>query len=256
MTIDTHAHVFTDDCALAASRRYAPSYQAPLDDYLAVLDRFGVEHAVLVQPSFLGTDNSYLLECLRRHPDRLRGIAVTAPDTGDQELSDMAGAGVAGIRLNMIGAPLDLGPESDVLDLVERVGRLGMQVEIQAEGAVLAQALDRLSVLDVDLVVDHMGRPSAVTPEDCPGFQALCALAAHTRLWVKLSGPYRFAADATVTASALRRRFPADRLLWGSDWPWTQHETGRTYQECLSQRQAWLDPKSADAAARALFGFG
>ena len=43
-----------------------------------VLDPNGVSHAVLVQPSFLGMDNHYLLDALRRYP-RFRGIAVVQP---------------------------------------------------------------------------------------------------------------------------------------------------------------------------------
>src|SRR4051794_28182411 len=76
--IDTHAHVFTRDLMLASDRRYAPGYDAPFADYLAMLDRNGVSHGVLVQPSFLGTDNTFLAKALLQAPDRLRGIAVVA----------------------------------------------------------------------------------------------------------------------------------------------------------------------------------
>ena len=47
--VDSHAHVFTRDCALARNRRYTPVREAPLDGYLAALDRHGISHAVLVQ---------------------------------------------------------------------------------------------------------------------------------------------------------------------------------------------------------------
>ncbi|WP_425515637.1 amidohydrolase family protein [Marinobacterium ramblicola] len=31
-----------------------------------------------------------------------------------------------------------------------------------------------------------------------------------------------------------------DRLLWGSDFPWTQHEAGRTYTGCINLLRDWL----------------
>ena len=55
--IDTHAHVFARGLTLAEGRRYAPDYDAPVEDYLRRLDENGLSHGVLVQPSFLGTDS-------------------------------------------------------------------------------------------------------------------------------------------------------------------------------------------------------
>ena len=90
--IDTHAHAFTITGPLAAGRRYTPEADAPLTEYMAELDGAGATHGVLVQPSFLGTDNSYLLDCLRRHPDRLRGIAVIDPSWSDRDLAGLDAA--------------------------------------------------------------------------------------------------------------------------------------------------------------------
>ena len=63
--IDSHAHVFRRGLPLAPVHRHAPDYDALLADYLALLDAHAVSHAVLVQPSFLGTDNSFLLDAVR-----------------------------------------------------------------------------------------------------------------------------------------------------------------------------------------------
>ena len=77
--IDTHAHVFTQDMQMIEGRRYTPAYDALIADYSAMLDDNGLSHGVLVQISFLGTDNSYLLRTLRQEPARLRGIVVVDP---------------------------------------------------------------------------------------------------------------------------------------------------------------------------------
>src|SRR5947209_4548412 len=95
--VDSHAHVFAQGLRLAHSHRYAPGYDATLDAYLRILDAHDIEHGVLVQPSFLGTDNGYLLEALAREPRRLRGVAVVAPDIEDDELQRLDSQGVSGV---------------------------------------------------------------------------------------------------------------------------------------------------------------
>ncbi|MEM5300204.1 hypothetical protein VSR82_39225 [Burkholderia sp. JPY481] len=53
-----------------------PDYDATLDAYLAQLDTHGVSHGVLVQPSFLGTDCSYMLDAPRPARRRWRMRAL------------------------------------------------------------------------------------------------------------------------------------------------------------------------------------
>src|SRR3954447_18372576 len=104
--IDTHAHIFRRGLKLADVRRYAPDYDATLADYLAALDANRVTHGVLVQPSFLGTDNSFLLGGLGAAGQRLRGIAVVEPAATQDALTALDKAGVVGVRLNLVGLPI------------------------------------------------------------------------------------------------------------------------------------------------------
>lgn len=260
--VDSHAHVFTRSCPLAPDRRYTPVREAPLDGYLAALDRHGISHGVLVQPSFLGTDNGYLLESLKRAPERLRGVVVVGHRIGDQELDTMAALGVVGIRLNLIG----IDDHADALrlydrDLLERVAARGWHIDIQATGMVFAKTLDRVLAIGAPLVVDHFGRPNARAGLDDPGFRTLLSLADNRQLWVKLSGPYRFTDDPAPYAAALLGMFASDRLLWGSDWPWTQFESGRDFGTCLGWLEDWVpDPLRRQAILwdnpAALYGLG
>ncbi len=241
MRVDCHAHVFTRACKLAPDRRYTPTYEAPLASYLALLDRHGLSHGILVQPSFLGTDNSYLLDCLSQAPDRLRGIVVVTSKVSDRELDDMAAAGVVGIRLNLIGLddPAEVANHCDRV-LLRRIAARGWHIEVHASGAVFAAALDRVLSSDARVVVDHFGRPGLDDGTEDPGFRTLLSLAGHPLLSVKLSGPYRFAGDTGSAAAALYETFGGGHLLWGSDWPWTQHETGHDYGVCLSWLEDWV----------------
>src|SRR3546814_20576571 len=85
-SIDSHAHVFVPGLSVIAERRYTPDYAAPLDDYLALLDAQGLAHGVLVQPSFLGTDNRHLTAALPRAAGRCRGVAVVDHSIDANEL--------------------------------------------------------------------------------------------------------------------------------------------------------------------------
>lgn len=247
--VDGHAHIFRRGLALAPSRRYAPDYDATLPDFLARLDAHGVSHGVLVQPSFLGTDNSYLLAALAAQPERLRGIAVADPRASLDDLEALDRAGVVGIRLNLAGAPLpDLarGPWPACL---ERVAALGWQVEVQRAARDLPPLVEALLGRGVAVVVDHFGLPDPRLGVDDPGFRALLALAGSRRVWLKLSGRYRNGAGVAEAAMPLvRDAFGPDRLVWGSDWPHTQFERQVTYAQALAHLETWL-PDPAERAA-------
>ena len=67
-----------------------------------MLDATGMTFGVLIQVSVHGTDNGVMLDALRDHPDRLRGVAVVEPDTPARELRRLKDAGVTGLRLNVL----------------------------------------------------------------------------------------------------------------------------------------------------------
>jgi predicted TIM-barrel fold metal-dependent hydrolase len=260
--VDTHAHVFDRGCRFVEGRRYTPGYEAPAARYVEVLNRAGVRHGVLVQPSFLGTDNACLLAGLRAFPDTLRGIAVVAPEIADVELETMAATGVRGIRYNLIGRDPAMLARPDYRALTRRVAALGWLVEMQVPGAALPGVLDTLTADAGTVVVDHFGRPGTADPEADPGFRRLIEFGPGGPVRVKLSAPYRQGGiDPAPYAAAFLAHFDPERLLWGSDWPWTQHEAATSYGECVAQIGGWLGQDAAlrarfDQAGRALYGFG
>lgn len=246
LLVDCHAHVFTANCRLADKRRYTPAYEAPFEAYLDELDRHGVTHGVIVQPSFLGDDNSYLHISLERARGRLRGVAVVEPDVNDRELDRLKGSGVVGVRFNLLGEAWEKLTAPAWRDLVRRVEAFGWLIEVQVEGRDLPGVLDALEASRCPLVIDHFGRPNPTLGVLDPGFQRLLAEAPGGRIWVKLSGPWRCGGveAARRYAEALAERLGPERLLWGSDWPWTQHE-GQSYGACLDGLADWLDTEDA-----------
>ncbi|AEG70871.1 amidohydrolase family protein [Ralstonia solanacearum] len=229
--IDTHAHVFERGLPLADARRYAPSYDATLPAYLAQLDAHGLSHGVLIQPSFLGVDNSYLMAALRQAPQRLRGVAVIDPAAPETFLAQLDTEGIVGIRLNLIGAP-DPQLQSPVWQAaLHRLPALGWHVELHAQAHRLPTLLPPLLDAQVDVVVDHFGRPDPALGVADPGFAALLAAGRTRRVWVKVSGAYRNGdnghgeAIALAAMPHLKDALGTDRLVWGSDWPHTQYES-------------------------------
>jgi predicted TIM-barrel fold metal-dependent hydrolase len=257
--IDTHAHVFHRGLVMAPGARYRPDYDAPLSTWFSHLDRHEGAFGVLVQPSFLGTDNTHMLDALDHAHGRLRGIAVVAPDVPEEDLAALKARGVVGVRFNLVGTTLDALDAADLREHLQRVARLGWQVEVHVEGPRLAETLPRLADFDGPIVIDHLGRPTPELGMACPGFAVLLAMAADPRIVVKLSAPYRLGVIDLRTATArLLDTFGTGRLVWGSDWPWTQHEARRDYAALLPHAFG-IDPATETAihdTARRLFGFG
>ncbi|SAL41724.1 amidohydrolase 2 [Caballeronia peredens] len=252
--IDSHAHVFVRGLPLAAHRRHAPDYDASLDAYADHLRANGVTHAVLVQPSFLGTDNSFFLDVLQRYPGRFRGIAVIDPSIGDNELKRLARHGVVGMRLNLIGLTVPDLREPQWRDLFRRVNALGWHIEIHRDAVDLPMIIAPLLEQGCTVVIDHFGRPDPAYGADDPGFRYLLTTAKTGRVWVKLSAAYRSVRGESGTAlgqalaAALLDSFGAARLVWGSDWPHTQHQSLIDYDGARDALDRWIP----DAALRTI----
>jgi predicted TIM-barrel fold metal-dependent hydrolase len=229
--IDTHAHVFERGLPLARVRRYVPDYDATVADYIQRLDQAGLTHGVLVQPSFLGSDNRYLMAALQAHPQRLRGIAMIDVDVSEEQLQQLAQAGVVGIRFNLVGgAELPDFACPAWQRVLAGVAQRGWQVEIHREARDLALILPVLLASGVRVVVDHFGRPDPLQGIDDAGFRYLLSVGHTRQVWVKLSASYRnggVALGNQIAAAAtplLMQAYGLEQLLWGSDWPHTQHE--------------------------------
>ncbi len=244
--VDTHIHVFIRGLKLAAVRRYVPDYDATIEDYQVEMKKNGIIHAVVVQPSFLGTDNSYMCEILERHPQMLRGIAVVEPSVSEDELDALQKSGVVGIRLNLDGLALPAFDDGHWPRLLDSIRRRDWQIEIHREGRDLPQLIDPLLDAGINVVVDHFGRLDDDLGIEDPGFKHILEKGASRRLWVKLSGAYRNGSDGRGFASApkaaqlLLRHLGADRLVWGSDWPHTRHESYITVERMKSEFEKWV----------------
>lgn len=254
--VDTHIHVFKPGLKLAPVRRYVPEYRATIEDYQVPMDEAKISHAVLVQPSFLGTDNSYMCSVLKQHPKMLRGIAVINPTISEDELDQLQSDGVVGIRLNLDGLPLPDFGQDNWPTLLRSLHKRAWQIEIHREAKDLPELISPLIDAGICVVVDHFGRPDDMLGAKDPGFQALLKFGSSRQVWFKLSGAYRNGsqgrgfAGAAEQSTLLLEHIGADRLVWGSDWPHTRHESYITIQKMLLCLDEWV--LSEDIRARIL----
>jgi predicted TIM-barrel fold metal-dependent hydrolase len=261
MIIDAHVHAWAPDTVLSDGRDYTPGSAAPAETLLAQMDAHGVEAAVLVQPSFLGGDNRYLLDAMRRWPDRFGGVAVLPATASRTELEDLRAAGVTGLRLNLTyGAPPDTG-DATHRRLFERAASVGLHLQVHLDGPQFPRVLRPILEAGCRVVVDHFGRPDPARGANDPGWRAVLDLAGQGEHAVKLSAPYRLAGvDPAPLARELLAAFGPERLVWGSDFPWTRFEAGRSYRQCLDWLADWVtDPGQRatilGASAATLYGF-
>jgi predicted TIM-barrel fold metal-dependent hydrolase len=247
--VDCHAHVFSADAPAIAGARYRPDYRASLEAWRDEWKRAGVTHGVLVQPSFFGTDNREMLAALAQAPDRLRGVAVVDPAIGDRELDGLHAAGVRAIRLNLqLASDYAQFRREPWPALFDRIARLGWHVETFVEVGRAAELAAALRDTRVDVVFDHFANPGA---DPRHTFEPLLALSRNRAVWIKASAPYRtLHGDCGALARQWADVLGDERLVWGSDWPWTRHEAGRDY---LAALEAFVEAVGEARARRVLW---
>ncbi len=245
--VDCHFHIF--DAGVAAPwARYVPQYAAPMSAWQALAGPAGIGRGVLVQTSFLGADNSRLVRELQANPGQLRGVAVLAADADPQTLAALDLVGVRGLRLNLAHASHDMGAWSRASRLWDTMLALGWHLELHTDVGALAGVLRDLPA-GLPLVLDHMGKPAQVSAED-PSIAAAVRRSRQSPVHVKLSGAYRLQGrDPAALARLWLGELGVGQLLWGSDWPWTNHEGEPRYPQLLDDLRRWL---GLDCARRVL----
>ncbi|MFL6806104.1 MAG: amidohydrolase family protein [Xanthobacteraceae bacterium] len=232
---DTHAHVFgpADKFPFAPGRGYTPP-DAPVEQYVALLDHLGFAHGVVVQGNAHGYDNRVVLDALARYPDRLRGVAITDTRVAPTALRDWHRRGMRGLRFHLF-APDDRpsyvrGVGLDVFEKFRPMMRdLGWVMQVWCDWRLLPDMARTLRSLaaEVTIVIDHMLNVPATCGTDDRAFQNLLRLVGDAHVFVKLSAAYRMStqypdyADAQPFHAALVRANP-ERLIWGTDWPHPQ----------------------------------
>jgi 2-pyrone-4,6-dicarboxylate lactonase len=221
---DSHFHVFgpAERYPYGSDLRYKPPL-APLESYLLLARKIGIERFVFVQPSAYGRDNACMLEAMRElGPQACRGIVDIDENAGDAALERLHAAGVRGVRINVNPVkPPEPGFYRSMLPRIARwdarCRQRGWMLDFLTPGWLTRELLPTLAKLASPFSLAHMGMFLAKDPVFVRFVQET------PRCWVKLTGVYRIStapgyADAAPLAQALIAAAP-DRVLWGSDYP-------------------------------------
>ena len=222
---DTHFHVFgpVSRFPYAATRKYTPP-EAPLEDYLAVAERLGIERAVCVHPNLHGPDNAVTLDALRRSNGRFLGIVKLDANASFDALKRMDAAGIRGVRFAFNP---EHGGELDPALLARAsswCARLGWCIDLHMAADDLPNLAESIARLPVPVVIDHMARIDPAQGLEQHPFRVLLELVRLSHVWIKLTGADRITragppyADVVPFARLLVESAP-DRVIWGTDWP-------------------------------------
>lgn len=242
--IDAHTHAFVRGLRLAVDARYAPTYDASWETLLKLAEANGVGRTVLLQPSFLGYDNSYLFAALKAAPQRFRGVPWISPsvETRPEEWEEMARIGVRGLRFPIFGLPT---PQwSAYHEMLGEALKRDWPIHLYVESKRLPDMLPFLLDSGHKVVIPHYGMfDRTLGPARDPGFKALLESSKTGRVFVVMCGAYRVGPErARQAAPMLLDAFGPERLMWGSDWPHTDTDLNRvtTYPITLRTFEDWV----------------
>lgn len=233
---DCHVHVVDsqDKYPMVEDRQYTAG-PATVDDLRDHLSRHHLSHAVIIQPSFYGTDNRCLRDTLIQMDGAARGIAVLPDNISLQEMRDLHAIGVRGIRLNMESAAVR-DPKAIAAAIgvwAEKISPLNWHIQAYTAPEAIVAVAESINRLPVRFVLDHFAMIPAQTSVEDSRLLAVLDLLRGGNTYVKISAPYRVSdspshtpQDGVAKLAALFYDANPDRVLWGSDWPHTNREIG------------------------------
>ena len=169
---DTHFHLYGPQLRFPFNPNSPLDVEdSTLDDMLHLHNTLGIERGVIVQSVVQGNCYEYMIHALSREPDRLRGIALPAPDITDKELEILTTAGVVGSRFAYRASP------EINMDIIHRTHEFGWHPQFWFRGPDEAAAWrDQMLSVPGNFVIDHMGwQPALGKGTDIKRMNSGCA---------------------------------------------------------------------------------
>jgi predicted TIM-barrel fold metal-dependent hydrolase len=242
--IDAHSHVWTPNVVryplaegFAVADMNPPSFTA--DELLAHCRPAGVGRVNLIQMSFYKFDNSYMLDMIRLHPERFVGTGIVDP-LGSDPGKAMRALLPRGVRAFRIQPKYSQLPASRWL---EPAGYDAMFATAAQTGQALSCLIDPDGFPEVDrmcrkhpgttVIIDHLGRVGVDGTIRDADVAALCVLAKHPKVLVKVGAfyalgrksvrptlkPDRLYLDLAPLIRRVVEAFGPERCMWESDSP-------------------------------------
>ncbi|KAG5181590.1 hypothetical protein JKP88DRAFT_186750 [Tribonema minus] len=202
------------------------------------MDAAGVSGALIVQPINHLYDHSYVQHCLQQWPQRFKGMGLLQPESvtvqqACTQLQTLQRQGFCSVRFNPYLWPEGQGMSNDFgRQVYKKAGELKMPVGFMCFKGLRRHYSDITALLQcapqTQAIIDHFGffRQEGVTEDE--SWQQLLALAQYPQVYVKTSAFFRVSSEAypyndmTPKVLELLDKFGADRLMWGSDYPFVK----------------------------------
>jgi 2-pyrone-4,6-dicarboxylate lactonase len=243
--INTHCHVNSNGMTpfpWSDDRKYDPAF-APWRRLLELDAYLGFSGEVIVAATCHGTDNSYLLNALKKSNGRALGVAFVDRNVRDEELIELDKAGVRGVRYSYVKRLTNPSPPEDMVHMGKRLealrdrGRLenDWHIDLYCEAADLRDLESHIKAIPLPVVFDHMAVPVIKNGVGDAEFQRFLQLfRVKQDCYAKLTCPERLIgsnkpADWSKVlpfARALAEEFP-DRVITGTDWPHPNMKAGQ-----------------------------
>jgi predicted TIM-barrel fold metal-dependent hydrolase len=239
---DAHVHVWTDDTAhYPLARGYKLEDMKPKrftpEDLFQHTKAAAVERINLIQMSFYGFDNRYLLDAIALHKDVFCGTAVIDPaaDAVDRLMGELAKKGVRAFRIYP-GLERGVRPNEGKGENWLRAAGYDKMFAAAAKNNQAISCLinpDALPELErmcrkyasTPVIVDHLCRIGVEGTVQERDVMALCALAQHKNVMVKLGAFYALGkkkppyTDLGPPIRKVIEAFGVQRCMWESDCP-------------------------------------
>jgi predicted TIM-barrel fold metal-dependent hydrolase len=266
--IDAHSHIWTPDVAhYPLARGFTVDDMRPrsftAEELLTTCRPSGVGRVNLIQMSFYEFDNRYMLDMIRLYPDRFVGTAIVDPLGADPSAA-MRELLPRGVRAFRIHPQYSKQPAARWL---EPAGYRAMFAAAAETGQALSCLIDPGGFPEVDrmcrqyprtrVIIDHLGRIGGDGTIRDADVQALCGLARHPKVFIKVGAFYAFGKkmppylDLGPLIRSVVQAFGADRCMWESDCPF-QVVTHR-YDDSIGLIRDRLDFLSKDDREWLLF---
>ncbi|MEZ6088264.1 MAG: amidohydrolase family protein [Pirellulaceae bacterium] len=252
--IDAHVHVWTPDVkAYPLDKAYDVRDMQPASftpqQLMAHAKPAGVDRVVLIQMSFYGTDNSYMLDVIAEHPGVYSGVAIIDPAKQPREtMRQMKERGVRGFRIVAGQQDADKWLDNNTMKTMWKIAADEGMAICPLMNPEYLPALDAMCAQfpRTRVVIDHFARIGVTGTIVDAQVEDLCKLARHDNTYVKTSAFYALgkkAAPHDDLSSMIRRcvdAYGSNRLMWASDCPY-QVQSPHRYQPSIDLIQTRLD---------------
>lgn len=273
---DAHVHIWSGDYArypLATgftAKDLEPIPSFTVEELLRHAKPAGVTMINLVQMTWYGLDHRYMLDVIGQHPKMFVGTGIVpaystaALPSPDRTMVELSKGGIYAFRLTGRRHAPGVGPQ-----WMDHPGYETMFTAAARHNLALSFLINPDDLPEVDrmctrhpeapVIIDHICRIGSSGQIEEDAVAALCRMAKHKRVLLKVGAYYAFGAKRapyTDLLPLIRRvvtAFGPDRCMWESDSPY-QVQKPHTYSASVALIRDHADFLSASDKEQILFG--